>query len=403
MEEERDPIYWHSNAPWMSTGYASQTALFGPRVAEHGYDVAFGAFAGLTGARQLWQAPNGKPYTIYPGGTDAYSNDVIGAHAKHWFAGREDGLVFMLTDPWVMSPEIMKRLPTVAWTPVDHDPLIPDTLKWFEKSDAVPLAMSRFGEHVMVDAGLEPLYCPHGFDPAIWHPGSREAARDVLGLPQDQFIVGMVAANVGYPSRKGFQEGFRAFARFQAQYPDSKLYLHTKLQSDSGENLIAMAKHMGINPSASDQYALKLGTPPGLVALLMQSFDVLLNPSYGEGFGCTLVEAQACGTPVIATNFSSMPEVAPRDAGNWSVGGVPRWTWFESDQLQPDVGELEDALVEAYEEPTADRYLRRENVAAFAHSTYTADYVTEKWMIPALREARERITWRDQQMTEAGK
>jgi glycosyltransferase involved in cell wall biosynthesis len=38
--------------------------------------------------------------------------------------------------------------------------------------------------------------------------------------------------------------------------------------------------------------------------------DVLVLPSYYEGFGLPLIEAMACGTPVIAANKSSLPEVA---------------------------------------------------------------------------------------------
>lgn len=37
--------------------------------------------------------------------------------------------------------------------------------------------------------------------------------------------------------------------------------------------------------------------------------DVLVSPSLFEGFGMTLLEAMACGTPVITSNVSSMPEV----------------------------------------------------------------------------------------------
>jgi glycosyltransferase involved in cell wall biosynthesis len=37
--------------------------------------------------------------------------------------------------------------------------------------------------------------------------------------------------------------------------------------------------------------------------------DILLSPSLFEGFGMTLLEAMACGTPVITSNLSSMPEV----------------------------------------------------------------------------------------------
>lgn len=42
--------------------------------------------------------------------------------------------------------------------------------------------------------------------------------------------------------------------------------------------------------------------------------DVLVAPSFHEGFGITLLEAMACGTPVITSNVSAMPEVVD-DAG----------------------------------------------------------------------------------------
>ncbi len=42
--------------------------------------------------------------------------------------------------------------------------------------------------------------------------------------------------------------------------------------------------------------------------------DVLLTTSMREGFGIPLVEAQAFGTPVIMTDFASMPGLC---AGEW--------------------------------------------------------------------------------------
>lgn len=43
--------------------------------------------------------------------------------------------------------------------------------------------------------------------------------------------------------------------------------------------------------------------------LLYSSADVLLYPSFYEGFGLPILEAFACGVPVITSNVSSMPEV----------------------------------------------------------------------------------------------
>ena len=47
---------------------------------------------------------------------------------------------------------------------------------------------------------------------------------------------------------------------------------------------------------------------------LYQGSVALAYPSFYEGFGLPLVEAMACGTPVIASNVASMPEVLG-DAG----------------------------------------------------------------------------------------
>jgi glycosyltransferase involved in cell wall biosynthesis len=58
-----------------------------------------------------------------------------------------------------------------------------------------------------------------------------------------------------------------------------------------------------------DQYAYRLGAPAEVMAATYSAMDVLLAPSHGEGFCVPLIEAQACGTPVIATDFSAQPEL----------------------------------------------------------------------------------------------
>lgn len=58
-----------------------------------------------------------------------------------------------------------------------------------------------------------------------------------------------------------------------------------------------------------------LGKPDrATLVQLYNAADVLISPSLFEGFGMTLLEAMACGTPAIASNVSSMPEVVG-DAG----------------------------------------------------------------------------------------
>ena len=65
--------------------------------------------------------------------------------------------------------------------------------------------------------------------------------------------------------------------------------------------------------------------------------DVLLAPSLYEGFGLTIVEAMACGTPVITSNVSCLPEVVG-DAG----------ILIDPNSYQA----IADAVIELYKNPT---------------------------------------------------
>jgi len=51
-------------------------------------------------------------------------------------------------------------------------------------------------------------------------------------------------------------------------------------------------------------------TPDDIVADLYNVAEVFVYPSFYEGFGLPILEAQACGCPVITSNVSSMPEIA---------------------------------------------------------------------------------------------
>jgi glycosyltransferase involved in cell wall biosynthesis len=115
------------------------------------------------------------------------------------------------------------------------------------------------------------------------------------------------------------------------------------------------------------------------VAGLMNSFDVLLNPSMSEGFGVPIIEAQACGVPVITSDHSSMPELT--EAG-WLVSGD---RWWDGAQLafgiMPSVDSIYECLEHAYE-ARGDETLR-ERAVEFA-ATYDADRVAKLYWEPAL-------------------
>lgn len=381
-------ILWASAAPWVGSGYGQQTALFVPRLAALGHQVAIGAHYGIQGSALEWAAPDGTVYPVYPSITNEWDKHKLWLpmFAAHWGGGREQGChVITLTDVWAISHRKMGRLNLSSWTPVDHDPLPPRVAQFFMVTGAKPIAMSRFGQARLQDAGFDAQYVPHGVDTNIFQPTEdRDEVRKEMGLPEDAFLVGMVAANIGdSPPRKAFPQVFQAFAELRRRHSDAFLYLHTDMLGlERGLNLPVCADICGVpeeSYSHSDQMQLQTGVPAEEMARIYSAFDVLVNPSYGEGFGIPIVEAQACGTPVIVTNWTSMPELC---GAGWTIGGERLYDpHHNSFYLSPSVGQLVEALEEAYDTARDEQLRTKARVFAL---DYDADTITSEHWAPVL-------------------
>ncbi len=374
----------HSNAPWAASGYGQQVAMFAPRLART-HEVGISAFHGLASS----------PFDfgmlrVYPGSGAGWGNEIVRPHAERHFGGNpRGGLVLTLVDVFVLEAAAFRGLRTGCWVPVDHDPAPPAVPGFFAASGAVPIAMSRFGEAALRD--LRPLYIPHGVATDVFRPQDQSAARAAAGIPRDAFVTGIVAVNKGAPSRKSLAEMIEAFAIFRRRHDDALLYLHTELLgAHQGTHLPSLLSDLGVDEDAvlvADQYRY-LYDPfaPEQMAALYATFDVLLNASMGEGFGLTVLEAQACGVPAIVTDFTAMREVC---GAGWKVGFERYWTDQSSWQARPHVEELVESLEACYAQPAAER--ARLSAQARAHALpYDADTVLDQYWLPALAELERR-------------
>jgi glycosyltransferase involved in cell wall biosynthesis len=328
---------------------------------------------------------------VFPGLGGEYGNATLPQHATRWFGGDpRGGLVVTLMDVWVLEPSVIRQLNAACWVPVDHDPAPQKVQDFFVQSDAVPIAMSQFGRLAL--GRLDPLYVPHGVPTDVYKPMDTSSARE-KSFPKGAFVVGMVAANKGRPSRKGFPHALLAFAEFAKKHDNAFLYLHTQMDPGigNGEDLPALINHLGIPMDRiriGDQYAI-LHQPYSHedMARIYSALDVLLNPSWGEGFGIPVLEAQSCGIPCVVTDFSAMREVC---AAGWHVKHSPYWTALNSWQAIPDADDILSALEECYALSKSQR--EKLSAAARKHAlNYDARRVFKEHMLPALRIAQQRF------------
>lgn len=370
-------ILWCSNAPWVPTGYGTQTEIFSGRIRDLGHEVAIFAFYGLRGSTLYFN--NMK---VYPAIGDAWGNDVVAQHANDFDAD----LIVVLVDAWVVGRGYYDAPAALAmWAPVDHDP-IPDGVVNALRGALIPISYSRFGFTQMRNAGLDPIYIPHGVPKDRFRPVDRHEARQRVfagAVDDDVFVVSMVAANKGFPDRKGFREALTAWARFVRIHPKSLLYLHTNISTPGhGVDLVSFAGKLGLDPDTvrfCHQYYYMTGSfPDEFVNDIYNASDVLLNPARGEGFGLTPLEAQMAGCPTIVTDATSMPELS---ATGWLVRGEPELTLQQSFQFRPVVDDIVERLREALSHKNDPSI--REKCREFAVQ-YDADRITQEYWKPAL-------------------
>ena len=307
MAKRLHKILIYSNSPHSSTGYSVQISQLAKFLKADGYEVAIAANSGV-----IDQALHWNDIDIYPSRGNPFDFGLVHDYATHFNAD----VILSLYDVWPFPEDVRKQMgkPWIAWIPVDGSPP-PGRLLNAAKQSEWRLAMSKFGQKELEQAGIDSTYVPLGVDCDVFCPGSKEESRERLGFPQDAFVVGVVAANKGWPCRKSWPELMMAFSHFNRRFPrNTLLYLHTTrvpYGAYEGANIDRIVNRVGIPRDVVQVTAesdIGIGVPDETMVDLYRSFDVLLNPAMGEGFGVPIIEAQACGTPVITQNCSAMTE-----------------------------------------------------------------------------------------------
>lgn len=145
---------------------------------------------------------------------------------------------------------------------------------------------------------------PNGCDSSVFHARDRGKARARLGIAADARLVLYVGRLV---PAKGLRELFAAATRASAAEP--KLELALVGDGPMRDEVARLAAGCGVRVHLPGALA------PGDVAQWMAAADLVTLPSYSEGHPNVLVEALACGRPVVASAVGGVPEIVDRRSG----------------------------------------------------------------------------------------
>ncbi len=164
------------------------------------------------------------------------------------------------------------------------------------KIDVTPLGYNRAAFHPLLAADMAHFRRKHGLPRRFWlYVGTLEPRKNLPLLLEAYARLGTADR---LPLILGGGIGWMAQAVFAAI---ERLEL--------GE----WVKHVGFIPTAD-------------LPLWYNCAEAFLYPSVFEGFGLPVLEAMACGTPVVTTNASSLPEVAGGAGRRLPPGDIDQWT-----------------------------------------------------------------------------
>jgi D-inositol-3-phosphate glycosyltransferase len=161
------------------------------------------------------------------------------------------------------------------------------------------------------------LVVPPGVDLDRFAPGDRRAARRAIGVPDDAVLLLFVGR---IQPLKAPDVLLSAAARMLADEPSlrSRLRVHVVgAPSGSGLDAPRQLEELAASLGIADVVHFLPPQPPERLADSYRAADVTVVPSHNESFGLVALEAQACGTPVVAAAVGGL-RTAVRDG----VSGV---------------------------------------------------------------------------------
>lgn len=182
------------------------------------------------------------------------------------------------------------------------------TVRRTVQSAACVLTPSEFSKRRILDAYKLPddkvVVLPNGVS-SVFHPVAREAAQRSLStsLPQAPFIL-TVGDLQPRKNHLGLIRAFEDLIRAHPQLPHHLLIVGKETWHAATVRAAAKKSH------AADRIHFTGFVEDEELRRLYGACDLLVYPSFYEGFGLPILEAMACGRAVACSNTSAMPEVA---------------------------------------------------------------------------------------------
>ncbi|HET9137866.1 D-inositol-3-phosphate glycosyltransferase [Actinophytocola sp.] len=180
---------------------------------------------------------------------------------------------------------------------------------------------------------------PPGVDLELFRPGDRAAARAALGLPGDAVVLAFVGRIQPLKAPDVLLRAAAELLRRGAVPRERLVVLVAGGPSGTGLDAPAALRDLAAELGIAELTRFLPPQPARALAGVYRAADVVAVPSHNESFGLVALEAQACGTPVVAAAVGGLRvAVADGRSGLLVTGHEPAaWAHALETVLRPEV------------------------------------------------------------------
>ena len=332
-------------------------------------------------------------------------------------------VVIDIRDYWMSSYQAISPLRKffhwILMPTVDSAPQQEEWIDTFLSADSV-FTYSDWGAEVLKNQSSGKINyidtVSPGVDLSVFTPiEDKKTLREQCGVPPDSFVVGSVMRNqkrklipelmvsfrktIDILKQEGNKTGENIYLYLHTSYPDAGWDLPELLKEHRLANRVFftylcrrchnMESSIFVGPQKVCSRCLEKsmtfssvtnGISTEQLAKVYNLFDIYVQYSICEGFGCPQTEAGACGLPVFTVNYSAMCDIVKKLE---AVPIQPRSYFKELEtkaiRVYPDNNQLANEIVEISNMPISERLAKGQKTRQLTEKYYNWDDIAKKW------------------------